>query len=444
MTSILYQGLKWILLHSGVNWILQTGYSTTLLFFKNELPSHASAAAYYFLLAIAPLTLAVISIANMSLNGNPELVALLFATLTQFNEQLNEDFFRGMGVIQPRTAVSGLSLLGFLWISRLIVGAIQSAFGVIFPSTRCRGFFWSNLLSMVLVPGVLTLLMLSSMINFLLRFLHEQIQDYDWLERIYNPLLSLSGAILPTILVFGLIFICYRFLPLTRPSTRHAALGAALCTVTIFALKSTFINFVKITSYHIIYGSLSAVILLLLWVYTVFLVFFLFAQFVYVAGRIDIIVLERIIAPRQVQNGFGQRLERSLFGPSCRVFMKYARCFAVGEQLFAQGQSSNEVYYLHQGRVAIFAQGATQSVPVAVIEEGQIFGEMAYLLGTPRTAAARVCDGPAQLLVIPPHVFESLLEHSPAVSRKIIAMLSQRLRHATLRHAVPLDAPLDE
>jgi len=420
------------LLRNGLNWILQTGYSTALLFSKNELSSHASAAAYYFLLAIAPMILVVVSLLNTSLINYPELTADLFAFLSQFNEQLNEDFFRRIGILQAQTAVSGLGLFGFLWTSRLIISSVQSAFGVIFPSSRTRNFFWSNLLSMVLVPGVLILLLLSAVFNIVIRFLHRQLEQVVWLERMYDLLLSLSGLVLPVALVFGLIFICYRFLPLARPRTLHAALGAGLCTLAIFGLKAAFVRFVGLASYHIVYGSLGTVVLLLLWVYLVFMVFFLFAQFVHVAGRIDIIALDRIIAPPSRARGLGQRLEQVLFGRSRRIFFKYARQFKDGELIFTQGEQSEEIFYLHQGQVEILASQSTRTEPeiVAVIEQGQIFGEMAYLLGEGRTASARA-KGDVELLHIPTKVFEGLLEQSPAVARKIIASMGRRLKQTT-------------
>ncbi|HDR15542.1 MAG TPA: hypothetical protein ENN79_08725, partial [Desulfobacteraceae bacterium] len=129
------------MVRGGLNWILQTGYSTVLLFSKNEMFSHASAAAYYFLLAIPPMILVLVSLLNTSLLNHPDLTADLFAFLSQFNEQLNEDFFRRIGILKARPAVSGLGLLGFLWTSRLIISAVQSAFGVIFPSSLSRSFF---------------------------------------------------------------------------------------------------------------------------------------------------------------------------------------------------------------------------------------------------------------------------------------------------------------
>lgn len=422
--------LPFDLLGDGLNWFLQTSYGTVFQFLSNQLSSHASAAAYYFLLSIGPLVLVIVSILNTSLVNFPELTSELFIFLSQFNEELNEDFFQRIGILQAQTAISGLGLLGVLWTSRLIISSIQSAFGVIFPSDRSRSFLWSNLLSLVLVPGVLTLLLLSALTNVILRYLQDALEEISWLMQIYDLLLSLSGFVVPLVLVFGLIFVCYRFLPLSKPKTWHAALGAGLCTLAIHGLKVAFLQYVSLASYNYVYGSLGAVIFLLLWVYLVFLLFFLFAQFVEVAGRVDIMALDRIIAPQNTSRGISGRVEDRLFGSSRRIFSKYAQTVPAGTTIYRIGDPGQDIYYLHSGKIELYGEKPLpNSSPLAVIEPGHFFGETAYLLDQSRLSTARA-ETASKYLLISPNVFENLLSHSPDVSRKIISSLGVRLKQA--------------
>lgn len=415
----------------GLNWFLQTSYGTVLNFLKNRLASHAAAAAYYFLLSIGPLVLLVVSILNTSLINYPDLTTQLFTFIAEFNKELNEDFFRRIGILETQKAVSGLGLLGVLWTSRLIISSIQSAFGVIYPSGRSRNFIWANLLSLVLVPGVLTLLLLSALINVVLLFLYDKLEEFFWLIQVYDLLLSLSGLIVPLVLVFGLIFICYRFLPLSKPRTSHAALGAGLCTLSIHGLKLAFLEYVSLASYNYVYGSLGAVIFLLLWVYLLFLLFFLFAQLVEVAGRVDILALDRIIAPQNTSGGVSERLENRLFGSSRRIFSKYSLTVSAGEIIYRKGDQGREIYYLHSGKVELFSgEDPDNSRQLVVVEPGQFFGETAYLLNQSRISTARASEF-SELLLIPPRQFEGLLTNSPPVSRKIIDSLVLRLKHTS-------------
>ena len=65
------------------------------------------------------------------------------------------------------------------------------------------------------------------------------------------------------------------------------------------------------------------------------------------------------------------------------------------------------------------------------LNEGQLFGEMAYLLNETRTASV-VADGEITVLALPPHLLEELMRHSAPLSRRIIDTLCQRLERMNL------------
>jgi len=73
---------------------------------------------------------------------------------------------------------------------------------------------------------------------------------------------------------------------------------------------------------------------------------------------------------------------------------------------------------------------SVETAPIATILPGQFFGEMAYLLNEPRQAEARARED-AELLIIPPSMFEALLAQSPDASRRIIESMSRRLQQCT-------------
>ncbi|HAN55601.1 MAG TPA: cyclic nucleotide-binding protein, partial [Betaproteobacteria bacterium] len=64
-------------------------------------------------------------------------------------------------------------------------------------------------------------------------------------------------------------------------------------------------------------------------------------------------------------------------------------------------------------------------------------GEMAYLLGEPRTATVKA-ETDVLLIAFPPLVLEELMASSPQLSRQIIAALAQRLKRMNLTRAAPL------
>lgn len=107
------------------------------------------------------------------------------------------------------------------------------------------------------------------------------------------------------------------------------------------------------------------------------------------------------------------------------------KLYRPGEKIFAKGDSGNEAYVVMRGQIDI--QLDQNSKPVAQFGNGQIFGELAFLDGTPRAAMA-IASQPSILLVIQRSAFNALVQREPhlgmVVMRNIALELSNRLRKA--------------
>jgi len=107
------------------------------------------------------------------------------------------------------------------------------------------------------------------------------------------------------------------------------------------------------------------------------------------------------------------------------------KLFRAGDTIFNTADSSNEAYVVMRGKVDILLNATPK--PLAQFGNGQIFGELAFLDGTPRAARA-VAAQPSILLVIQRSAFNSLVDREPhlgmVVMRNIARELSSRLRKA--------------
>ncbi len=112
-----------------------------------------------------------------------------------------------------------------------------------------------------------------------------------------------------------------------------------------------------------------------------------------------------------------------------RLFIQ--KLFRPGEKIFSKGDSGNEAYVVMRGQIDI--QLDQNSRPVAQFGNGQIFGELAFLDGTPRAAMA-IASQPSILLVIQRSAFNALVQREPhlgmVVMKNIALELSNRLRKA--------------
>jgi CRP-like cAMP-binding protein len=98
------------------------------------------------------------------------------------------------------------------------------------------------------------------------------------------------------------------------------------------------------------------------------------------------------------------------------------------EIIFTEGATADRLYVVREGRIAIAkrAYDGRESV-VALMEEGDLFGEMPLFDGQPRTAEARSLE-PTEMVIVPYHSVRDVLENAPALLWGVVELLSNRLR----------------
>jgi hypothetical protein len=188
-------------------------------------------------------------------------------------------------------------------------------------------------------------------------------------------------------------------------------------------LKFAFGIMTGMAKMNMLYGVIGALIALLLWVYLVCQVFFICAEFVYVCDRTDILVINKVFSVHSEEKR--NILERFFFGRNSSMMKRYSDFYPEGALLFNQGDTSREVYYVYKGRVDVYIEGAEK--PIGIISEGNILGEMANLLGTPRTATAKAGED-SVIFKIEPEAFRELIGLNHRLSLRIINSLCERLK----------------
>jgi CRP/FNR family cyclic AMP-dependent transcriptional regulator len=115
--------------------------------------------------------------------------------------------------------------------------------------------------------------------------------------------------------------------------------------------------------------------------------------------------------------------------------------FDRNQRVFAEGDPADGLYVVQTGRVAI-ARGSAdgrESV-MALMEEGDLFGDMSLFDGHGRSAEARALEA-SQLIFVPYPPIRELFVANPALLWDVVAFLSRRLRStdSALADAVFLD-----
>jgi len=97
--------------------------------------------------------------------------------------------------------------------------------------------------------------------------------------------------------------------------------------------------------------------------------------------------------------------------------------FEAGEKIFLQDDEGAHMYVIRSGRVNIVASGTI----LENIGPNGIFGELALLDGSPRSATAVALE-PTEVAIIDESAFLYMVEQNPRIALQLLRRLAQRLR----------------
>ena len=97
--------------------------------------------------------------------------------------------------------------------------------------------------------------------------------------------------------------------------------------------------------------------------------------------------------------------------------------FEPEQRIFTQDDEGAVMYAVRSGNVAIMASGAV----LESIGPNGVFGEMALIDGSPRSATA-IAREPTELAVIDERAFLYLVERNPGFALELLRRLTKRLR----------------
>jgi small-conductance mechanosensitive channel len=99
--------------------------------------------------------------------------------------------------------------------------------------------------------------------------------------------------------------------------------------------------------------------------------------------------------------------------------------FAPGETLIRAGDEGSSMFVVHNGRVQVQVAESGKARPVAVLTEGNFFGEMALFTGEPRTASVVALEE-TEVLEIGHAAMKHLFETNPSLVESISWTIAER------------------
>ena len=382
--------------------------------------NQAAAISLYAILSFIPLFILTLLAANYVFGARPVVQHELIETIQGLNPYFSETLLKQLGHVEQKKQILGwVGIFSLIWFSAMIFNAIEKALNIIFRSRKHRNYVVSKLLAISMIPLGWTIGIISVGITYISALLAAQ-PLLSGKQFIILPFLhgALFRYILPYLLVVTFFTMVYKIIPTVKMSLGSALAGAAIFSALTEIAKHFFTWYVSnYTRYHVIFGSLETVVILVIWVFYAALILLFCAELISSYQRRDLILLEKaFLKPKKKFMKIEERL-----------FRKFGRMYPKGTYIFRQGDTGEEMYYILMGNVRVEKITGHVKKALAEMGSGEYFGEMAALIEAPRTASVQATED-SNIAVIEGNTFRNLLRESGDVSLFMLKEFSNRVR----------------
>jgi membrane protein len=250
-------------------------------FFKDGGPMLAGAISYFTMMALIPLCLFLVTIFGHFLGHYHGFYEFFSLRLINFFPEITKGITKELGKLITFRGIGILSIVLYGLLSLQVFASIENALHVIFEVKKKRSFFWSVILSLLLITFIIMMLFISFIATSLIPLLKTMKQLFPELQ-IGVITAFMIRFVIPFMMVFFTITVMYIFFPKTNVRTSCAFIGAFFATVFLEVAKHIFTWYVgTVVQFGTIYGPLTAFVVFLLWVFYSSSIFLIGAELVH-------------------------------------------------------------------------------------------------------------------------------------------------------------------
>ncbi|MBM7554165.1 YihY/virulence factor BrkB family protein [Thalassobacillus pellis] len=247
-------------------------------FQKDDVPILAAAQAYYYLLAIVPLMILLLSIIPYLSIDPDRAVRFISNNIPGQTAEIFKENIISL-VSQPKGGLLSIGIIGTLWAASNGMNAFMKASNHAYEVEETRSFIVARLLSIILTIGMIIAFVVALVLpvfgKAILSFLDSALN----LPMEIMILLHLLRWIVSLIVMIGLLTVLYRVAPNKKLPFGHIIPGAITATVLWLLISWAFSFYVSnFANYSATYGSLGGIIILMLWFFLTGLILVLGAE----------------------------------------------------------------------------------------------------------------------------------------------------------------------
>ncbi|MEN8199449.1 MAG: YihY/virulence factor BrkB family protein [Thermodesulfobacteriota bacterium] len=235
--------------------------------FKGHAKDMAASIAFFGLLSLFPLILGLVAMASSILKSE-QLRNQVVDWVNEFFPVGSESITQNIeSLIHLRGAAGLVSILTLFWAASKMVGAISRGINRALDLKRSHAFYLSSLRNFALIVTI-SILMFSVMAVLPFADLLSDL-ELSVLGSRASKFIDLIGGQLASLLTTSvMIAMTYALVPYRRPAWPDLLPGLMIATLLIELGKRAFVFYVNnVSKLDALYGSISSVIVLMLWLY---------------------------------------------------------------------------------------------------------------------------------------------------------------------------------
>ena len=403
----------------------QVFYLTCSNFIGNNLWESASACSFGFIFSFVPLALIIFTVLVGIIRVNPALLEYVNAFSKQIEQIVDIQPFIS-NILNKRNfhIVDVFLAVWIIWMARKMFLSIVRAMNKIFKSQKKHRDILNQ--GLMLVSEFILVLVIAAIIIFLFGFnqlvtssIFEPLQGF--LPAIVNQSSSNIVSLAMYFVIFIFTFFAYRVLSGTKPPLWICFVCGLLDSLCFYFISVWVADFMNLTNYNIVYGTISTVIILMMKVYLFFTFFLFFAQMICVIQNFQLLLeCEVYLLPPSEKTGLLASLRRILFiNPSSLKTAENAKTYKDGELVFKSGQKADFVYDVRKGVIR-------EKVGNKVIEHGKgsFVGDTLCLLDESFRGTG-IASGDCRILIFTAQEFKTIMKKSPQAASKALSKLAE-------------------
>ena len=255
----------------------------------------SAALAFYAILSIIPFLFLIVSVAGYIL-GSSEAHEMALSVFDRLFPRTGAVLFAQVKAISQRASILGwVGILSMTWTASVIFSSLEYAMGVVFRAEKRRNVVKSKLLALSMIPASIALFLLSIFVTAFSRLMEAFNLRLFGLDLARSDLFEfVLGYLLPYLVLTLAFTAIYKIIPNTPIAFRHALAGGASCAFLFEIAKHIFTWYItRSHQYNLIYGSLEAIVILVVWAFYSSSILLFCAEVVSAYRRRDITLLEK-------------------------------------------------------------------------------------------------------------------------------------------------------